>query len=89
MEATLQSAKSLLCERAQQIRELEEIPKILVSPDDQLEMEHRLIMENSSNIVSLALENICIVTMVPMLLKSTSTFPMKYYDFFGGCIVYL
>ena len=47
----------LLREKSHQIRELEEIPKIPVSPDDQLENEHKLVMEASSNIVSLALEN--------------------------------
>ena len=41
----------------QQVHELEEVPKIPISPDDQLENEHRLVMEASSNIVSLDLEN--------------------------------
>ena len=44
-------------ERAQHIRELEEVLKIPVLPDEQLETEHRLVMEASSNIVSLALEH--------------------------------
>ena len=57
LEATLQSTKSLLHERAQQIRKLEEIPKLPMSLDDQLETKHTLIMEASSNIVSLALEH--------------------------------
>ena len=39
------------------VRELEEIPKIPVSPDDQLETEHRLVLEASSNLVNLALED--------------------------------
>ena len=57
LETALQKCETLLREKTQQIHELEEIPKIPVSPDDQLETEHRLIMEASSNIVSLALEN--------------------------------
>ena len=57
LEAALQKAETLLRERAQQIRELEEDPKIPVSPDEQLETEHRMVMEASSNIVSLALED--------------------------------
>ena len=40
LEDALQGAERLIRERAQQIRELEEIPKIPVSLDDQLEMEH-------------------------------------------------
>ena len=56
LETALQRSNTLLREKSQQIRELEEIPKIPVSPDDQLENEHRLIMEASS-LVSLALEN--------------------------------
>ena len=44
-------------ERAQQIHELEEVPRIPVLPDDQMEMEQRLLMAASSNIVSLALEH--------------------------------
>ena len=57
LENALQSAENLLRQPAQQIRKLEEIPKILVSLDDQLESEHRLIMAASSNIVNLALEH--------------------------------
>lgn len=57
LETALQRSETLLREKSQQIRELEEIPKIPVSKKDQLENEHRLLMEASSNIVSLALEN--------------------------------
>ena len=57
LEQALQKTEALLRERTQQVHELEEIPKIPVSPDDQLETEHRLILEASSNIVSLALES--------------------------------
>ena len=57
LEDALQRAERLLRKRAQQIRELEEIPKIPVSLDDQLETKLRLIMEASSNLVSLALEH--------------------------------
>ena len=57
LEEALHRAEMLLRERTQQIRELEDVPKIPVSPDDQLETEHRLVMEASSNIVSLALES--------------------------------
>ena len=39
------------------VRELEEIPNIPISPDDQLETEHRLVLEASSNLVNLALED--------------------------------
>ena len=56
LEGALQNAERLLRERAQQIYKLEEIPRIPVSPDDQMETEDRLIMAASSNIVSLALE---------------------------------
>ena len=56
LEQALHKAETLLREKAQQVRELEEIPKIPVSPDEQLETEHRLVMEASLNIVSLALE---------------------------------
>ena len=42
--------------REQHIKELEEIPRILVSPDEQLENDHRLIMTTSSNVITLALE---------------------------------
>ena len=57
LERALQHAEALLRERTQQVRELEEVPRIPVSPDEQLETEHRLVMEASSNIVSLALES--------------------------------
>ena len=57
LEKALQEAEALSRERAQQVREMEEVPKIPISPDDQLETEHRLVMESSSNIVSLALES--------------------------------
>lgn len=57
LEGAFQSAERLLCEKEQQICELEEVPKIPVSPDEQLETEHRLIMAASSNIISLALEH--------------------------------
>ena len=57
LEATLQKAETLLREKAQQIRELEEVLKIPVLRDEQLETEHKLVMEASSNIVSLALED--------------------------------
>ena len=43
LEQALHRAKALLREKTQQIRELEEIPKIPVSPDEQLEIEHRLV----------------------------------------------
>ena len=56
MEQALHKVETLLREKTQQVSELEEIPKIPVSPDEQLETEHRLVMEASSNIVSLALE---------------------------------
>ena len=56
LEIALQKTETLLCERSQEVRELEEIQKIPVSPDDQLENEHRLVMEASSNTISLALE---------------------------------
>ena len=57
LERALHQAEALLRERTQQVRELENVPKIPVSPDEQLETEHRLVMEASSNIVSLALES--------------------------------
>ena len=41
LENALQRVETLLRERAQLIRELEEVPKIPVSPDEQLETEHR------------------------------------------------
>ena len=60
LETALQKVETLLTERAEQIWELEEVPKIPVLPDEQLEMEHRMVMEASSNIVSfLALEDRC------------------------------
>ena len=40
LECALQGAERLLCQRAQQICELEEVPKIPLSPNDQLELEH-------------------------------------------------
>ena len=40
LESALQGAKRLLCERVQQIRELEEVPKILTSLDEQMETDH-------------------------------------------------
>ena len=52
LEGALQMVETLLREPAQQIRELEEVPKVSVSPDEQLETEHKLIMEASSNLVS-------------------------------------
>ena len=57
LEKALQEAKTLLRERMQQVYELEEVPKIPISPDDQLKTEHRLVMEASSNLVNLALES--------------------------------
>ena len=57
LEAVLQKAETLLRERAQQIRELEEVSKIPVLSDEQLEIEHKLVMEASSNIVSLDVED--------------------------------
>ena len=57
LEWALQHTEALLREQTQQVRELEDVPKIPVSPDEQLETEHRLVMEASSNIVSLALES--------------------------------
>ena len=57
LEQALQKTEALLRERTQQVHELEEVPKIRVSPDDQLETEHHLVTEASSNIVSLALES--------------------------------
>ena len=57
METALQEVETLLRERTQQVRELEVVPKIPISPDDQLENEHRLVLEASSDLVSLALEN--------------------------------
>ena len=57
LEQALREAEHLLREKTQLVRELEEIPKIPISLDDQLEAEHRLILESSSNIVNLALED--------------------------------
>ena len=57
LEKALQEAEALLREKMQLVRELEEIPKIPISPDDQLETKHGLILEASSNIVNLALED--------------------------------
>ena len=57
LEQTLQKTEALLRERTQQVREMEEIPKIPISPNDQLETEHRLLMQASSNMVDLALEH--------------------------------
>ena len=57
LDTMLQRTEALLCEKTQQVCELEEVSKIPASPDNQLENEHRLVMEASSNIVSLALEN--------------------------------
>ena len=48
LEKALQEAETLL---------REEVPKTPISPDDQLETEHRLVMEASSNLVNLALES--------------------------------
>ena len=45
LEKAFQEAETLLRERTQQVRELEEVPKIPISSDDQLETEHRLVME--------------------------------------------
>lgn len=56
LERALHKAEALLRERTQQVRELEDVPKIPVSPDEQLETEHRIVMEASSNMVDLALE---------------------------------
>ena len=56
LEKALKEAETLLRERTQQVHELEEVPKIPISSDDQLETEHRLVMQASSNLVNLALE---------------------------------
>ena len=57
LEQVFQWKEQLLCQREQQIKELEEVPKIPVSPDEQLEKDHKMIMMASSNIVTLALEH--------------------------------
>ena len=57
LEKALQEAETASRERAQLVRELEEITKMPISPDDQLETEHRIVMQASSNMVDLALEH--------------------------------
>ena len=56
LEQALHQTEALLRERTQQVRELDDVPEIPVSPDEQLETEHRIVMEASSNMVDLALE---------------------------------
>ena len=78
LEAACQKAETLPCEKAQQICELEEVPKIPVSPNEQLEIEHRLIMEASSNIVSLALEHRMVDQMLTYYFNAIATTSVQY-----------
>ena len=77
LEGAFQNAERLLREREQQIRKLEEIPKIPVSSYDQLEIEHRLIM-TSSNIISLDLEHRTVDQMLTYYFNAITTSSVQY-----------
>ena len=78
LEKALQEAETLLRERTQMVRELEEIPKIPVSPDDQLETEHRLVLEASSNLVNLALEDRTVDQMLTYYFNALTSCSIQY-----------
>ena len=78
LEPALQRSETLLREKTQQIRELEEVPKIPVSSDDQLKTEHRLVLEASSNIVSLALENRTVDQTLTYYFNALTTSSIQY-----------
>ena len=67
LETVLQKTETLLCDRSQQ-----------VSPDDQLENEHRLVMDASLNIVSLALENHMVDQMLAFYFNAMTTSFVQY-----------
>ena len=78
LQKALHEAEALSRERAQQVREMEEVPKIPISPDDQLETEHRLVMEASSEIVSLALESRSVDQTLTMYYNALTASAVQY-----------
>lgn len=78
LEKALQEAENLSRERARQIRELEEIPKIPISPDEQLETEHRIVMQASSNMVDLALEHHSVDQTLTLYYNSLTASSVQY-----------
>ena len=78
LENTLQEAEALLREKTQLVRELEEIPKIPISPDDQLETEYRLVLEASSNLVNLALEDRTVDQMLTHYFNALTSCSIQY-----------
>lgn len=78
LEKALQEAETLSRERAQQVHEMEEIPKIPISPDDQLETEHRIVMQASSNMVDLALERCSVDQTLTLYYNSLTASAVQY-----------
>ena len=62
----------------QQVRELQEIPKIPISSNDQLENEHILVLEASSNLESLALENQTVDQMLTYYFQALTSSSVQY-----------
>ena len=78
LEKALHDAEAVSRERARLIREMEEIPKIPISPDDQLETEHRIVMQASSNMVDLALEQRSVDQTLTLYYNSLTASSVQY-----------
>ena len=78
LEKALHDAEAVSRERARLIREMEEIPKIPISLDDQLETEHRLVMQASSNMVDLALEQRSVDQTLTLYYNSLTASSVQY-----------